>query len=218
MPVLVAAWTALCAALKSVKLSAAVAIYAALVLSGVAGAEVFEHALRLRFLFIHIEGLGAQLADLKAKDATALKAAQAHVAAVTAAQTKATVDVMAAYAPTVAATAAQFQTLSQEVPTYVTPKNDSACAIPVGAVRLLDAAASGLPAVSLAPGGADDAPSGVALSTLVGADVSNDEAAVENAEQLAALQAWVRAQQAAQGAAAASASSAPVWRVIPTFP
>jgi hypothetical protein len=197
MPVLAAAWMALCAALKSVKISVAVLIYVGLVLSGVIGAEVFERTFRFNFLFVHVEGLGAQLADLKARAAAALKAAQAHVATVRAAQTKATASVMATYTPAVAVVAANAQALTKEIPAYVTPKDDAACAINVGAVRLLDAAASGLPAVPDAPSSADDAPSGVALSTLLGTDVGNDAAALENADQLAALQAWVRAQQAA---------------------
>jgi hypothetical protein len=197
MPVLAAAWTAFCAALKSIKISAAVLIYAACVLSGVLGAEVFERTFRFNFLFVRLEGLGAQLADLKARDAAALKAAQVHVATVQAAQGRATAAVMATYAPAVSQIATRFKTLSQEVPTYVTPKDDSACAINVGAVSVLDAAASGLPALPDAAGGADDAPSGLALSTLVRTDVGNDEAAEQNAKQLSALQAWVRAQQAA---------------------
>jgi hypothetical protein len=196
MPVLTALW----AALKSIKISAAVLLYAGLVLSGVVGAEVFERTFRLQFLFVHIEGLGAQLADLKAKDAAALKVAQAHVAAVTAAQAKASATVMAAYTPAVAAIAANATTLTKEIPAYVTPKDDAGCTLNTGAVRLLDAAAGGLPAVPDAPSSADDAPSGVALSTLVTTDVSNDAAALENADQLAALQAWVRAQQAAWNA------------------
>jgi hypothetical protein len=200
MPVLAAAWTALCAALKSIKISATALLFAALVLSGVVSAEVFERTFRLNVLFIHIEGLGAQLADLKAKDAAALKAAQAHVATVQAAQTKATAAVMATYAPAVAAIAANASALTKEIPAYVTPKDDARCVINTGAVRLLHDAASGLPALPDAASSTDDAPSGVALSKLVGTDVDNDEAAAANAEQLAALQAWVRAQQAAQGA------------------
>jgi hypothetical protein len=197
MPVLAAAWMALCAALKSIKVSAAALIYAALVLSGVVGAEVFEHAFRFRLLVFHIEGLGAQLADLKAKDAIALKTAQAKAAATTAAQIAATQAASLAEATAQARISTVYQTLSQEVATYVPPKADAACPIDVGAVRLLDAAARGLPAVSLAPAGADDAPSGVALSHLVSTDVANDEAAAANAEQLSALQAWIRAEQAA---------------------
>jgi len=204
MPVLAAAWTALCAALKSLKISAAVLISAGLVLSGVVGAEVFERTFRFSFLVFHFEGLGAQLADLKTRDAAALKAAQVHVATVMAAQTKATAAVLATYTPAVAAIDANASTLAKEIPAYVTPKDDAACTLNPGAVRLLDAAAGGLPA---APG-ADDAPSGVALSTLVTTDVGNDAAALENADQLAALQAWVRAQQAAQDASG-TASSAP---------
>jgi len=208
MPVLAAAWTALCAALKSLKISAAVLISAGLVLSGVVGAEVFERTFRFSFLVFHFEGLGAQLADLKTRDAAALKAAQVHVATVMAAQTKATAAVLATYTPAVAAIDANASTLAKEIPAYVTPKDDAACTLNPGAVRLLDAAAGGLPAVPDAAPGADDAPSGVALSTLVTTDVGNDAAALENADQLAALQAWVRAQQAAQDASG-TASSAP---------
>jgi hypothetical protein len=197
MPVLAAAWTALCAALKSVKIGAAGLIYAALVLCGVAGAEAFERGFRFTFLFVHIEGLGAQLADLKVRDAAALAAAKARVASVTAAQAQATAGVLAAYTPAAAQLTANLQRLSQEVTTYVTPKDDAGCTVGAGAVRLLDAAAGGLPALSDPAGGADDAPSGVALSTLVATEVDNDEAAQLNAQQLAALQAWVRAQQAA---------------------
>jgi hypothetical protein len=207
MPVLAAAWTALCAALKSIKISAAVLIYAALVLSGVIGAEVFERTFRFNLLFVHLEGLGAQLADLKARDAAALKAAQAHVATVQAAQTQATATVLATYTPAVAAIAANTHTLTKEIPAYVAPKDDAACVINTGAVRLLDAAVGGLPALPDAPSSADDAPSGVALSTLVTTDVSNDAAALENADQLAALQAWVRAQQAAQDATGTTSSA-----------
>jgi hypothetical protein len=197
MPFLAAVWTALCAALKSVKIGAAALTYAGLVLSGVVCAEAFERTFRFNILFIHIEGLGAELADLKAKNAAALKTAQAHVAAVTSAQAEVTAKVTAAYAPAVAAIAARSAALTQEIPAYVTPKDDAGCLINAGAVSLLDAAARGLPAVSLAPSGADDAPSGLALSTLVGADIANDEAAAANARQLSALQAWLRAEQAA---------------------
>ncbi len=192
-----AAWTALCAALKSFRISATVLIYAGLVLSGVVGAEVFERTFRFSFLVFHIEGLGAQLADIKARDAAALKAAHAHVATVTGAQARATATVMGAYTPTIAKTTTVFQTLTKEIPAHVTPKDDAGCTLNLGAVRLLDDAARGLPAVPDAAGGADDAPSGVALSTLVATDIGNDAAAVANAQQLSALQAWVRAQAAA---------------------
>jgi hypothetical protein len=207
MPALIAAWTALCAALKSFRISATVLISCALVLSGVVGAEVFERTVRFSFLVFHIEGLGAQLADLKARDAAALKAAKAQRATVQAAQTKATASVMASYTPAAAAIAANAKALTKEISLYVTPKDDSACAINAGAVRLLDSAAGGLPAVPDAAGGPDDAPSGVALSELVGADIANDAAANANAQQLSALQAWIRAQAAAFATPSAPAAA-----------
>jgi hypothetical protein len=56
------------------------------------------------------------------------------------------------------------ETLTREVPRYVTPADDAAGRINVGFVRLHDAAAAG---VDLGPAGpADAAPSGVALSAV----------------------------------------------------
>jgi len=90
------------------------------------------------------------------------------------------------------------QTIIQKVPVYVSAKSDAACVVPWGAVRLFDAAASGsdpgLVAAAIAPGQPDDAASTFHLSDLVALYAKNIGAGRDNADQLTALQAAVRAQ------------------------
>ncbi|HKT28751.1 hypothetical protein [Dyella sp.] len=85
-------------------------------------------------------------------------------------------------------------TLTKEIPVYVTAQADAACSVPVGFVRVHDAAAANdLPA----PAGATDAqPSGLALSTLAGTVVDNYVTCHAAIEQVKALQSWVHANQA----------------------
>lgn len=88
-----------------------------------------------------------------------------------------------------------YRTITEKVPQYVTPAADARCIVPIGFVRGFDAAAKGAPDVpgpSAAAGQSDDAASGVELSTVLGVTVSDFGAANANAEQLSALQDWVR--------------------------
>lgn len=62
--------------------------------------------------------------------------------------------------------------LKEEVPVYVTAETDRAYPVPVGFVRLHDAAATGS-ALSAAPGGSVNGPSGVALSAVADTVVEN---------------------------------------------
>lgn len=84
---------------------------------------------------------------------------------------------------------AQAKTIVKEIPVYVTKDDDSRCAIPVGFVRIHDAAANGD-----APSARDAnaAPSGVELSTVASTVADNYGICRQNAEQLKALQEWVR--------------------------
>jgi hypothetical protein len=85
-------------------------------------------------------------------------------------------------------------TLTKEIPVYVTAQADAACSVPVGFVRVHDAAASNdLPGPADA---ADAQPSGLALSAVAGTVVDNYATCHAAVEQLKALQAWVRANQA----------------------
>ena len=91
------------------------------------------------------------------------------------------------------------ETLIEEVPVYVTVEADTRCIVPVGFVRLHDAAAAG-DAVPEPAGVADDAPSAVALSAIAATLAGNygDYHAVSR--QLIDLQHWVRQQQAVTNA------------------
>lgn len=87
--------------------------------------------------------------------------------------------------------------LLQKVPAYVTPQVDLRFPVPVGAIRLLNAASLGLDlsAVPDPAGRADDAPSGVALSTVVDGGVANAGACRQDDQQLSDLEAWILRQQ-----------------------
>lgn len=93
---------------------------------------------------------------------------------------------------------AQSAVIVKQVPVYVTRQADARCTVPVGFVRLHDAAAQGqsLPA---APGGAVDAPSGLALSAVASTVAGNYGICRATAERLSALQDWVKRQHEASG-------------------
>jgi len=106
-------------------------------------------------------------------------------------QAQATVKVVTQYVDRVRVVREQGETIIKEVPVYVPVQADAACTINRGFVRLHDAAAAGeLPK----PTRDADAPApGIALSTVAGTIAANYQTCHENAEQLRALQAWVRA-------------------------
>lgn len=138
-------------------------------------------------------GLKAQVADLQAQiSAHELAQAKAEAAALTArAQAQnAAEDIARTAAANDQAIQAQIQTVIREVPRAVS--NSSACVLPWGAVRLLDAAASGADvldvAARVAPGQPDDAPSTVTLPEAVALLATDLGLARQNAEQLKGLQ------------------------------
>lgn len=82
----------------------------------------------------------------------------------------------------------QIQTVIRKVPVYVNEKSNAACVLPWGAIRLLDAAASGTDlgdvAARVAPGQPDDAASDVALSEAIALLATDLGIARQNADQL----------------------------------
>lgn len=105
-------------------------------------------------------------------------------------QAQATVKVVTEYVDRVRVVREKGDTIIKEVPVYVSVQADAACTINRGFVRLHDAAAAGeLPEPV---GDADAAAAAIALSTVAGTVAANYRTCHENAEQLIALQAWVR--------------------------
>ena len=120
-----------------------------------------------------------------------------QVAALRQKQAEATVKVVTQYVDRVRVVREKGDTLIKEVPVYVPVEADTACTIHRGFVRLHDAAAAGeLPGPA---GDTDAAAAGVALSAVAGTVVDNYQTCHENAEQLRALQAWVREMRATGG-------------------
>lgn len=91
-------------------------------------------------------------------------------------------------------------TIIKEVPVYVSAKADAACAVNAGFVRVHDASARSLPAPEPS-GAADEAPSGIALSTVAATTAANYADCNANAEQLSQLQVYLQAYQEQQGKA-----------------
>lgn len=105
-------------------------------------------------------------------------------------QAEATVQVVTQYVDRIQVVREKGDTLIQEVPVYVPVQADAACTVHRGFVSLHDAAAAGeLPE----PTRDADAPAeGLALSAVAATVVSNYQTCHENAEQLKALQDWIR--------------------------
>lgn len=89
------------------------------------------------------------------------------------------------------------RTIVQEIPVYVTQQSDDRCTVPVGFVRLHDAAAAGTPAVPLGAGEFADTPSGLELSSVASTVVGNYGESNVWREQVLGWQAWYAEQKAA---------------------
>lgn len=79
------------------------------------------------------------------------------------------------------------RTIVKEVPVYVTAEADRHCDVPVGFVRLHDAAAAGVPPT---PAESPDAPSGVALSAVAATVAENYGTCHELRSQVLGWQDW----------------------------
>lgn len=113
-----------------------------------------------------------------------------QVAVIRERQAQATVKVVTQYVDRVRVIREKGDTIIKEVPVYVPVQADAACTINRGFVRVHDAAAAGeLPEPAR---DADAAPAGIALSAVAGTVAANYHICHENAEQLRALQTWIR--------------------------
>jgi hypothetical protein len=148
--------------------------------------------LALAALCIALFGLGwlKGASHVQAQWDAATTAQQKAQAQVQIRQAEATVQVVTKYVDRVQIVREKGDTLIQEIPVYVPVQADAACTVHRGFVSLHDAAAAGqLPE----PARDADAPAeGLALSAVAATVVSNYQTCHENAEQLKALQDWIR--------------------------
>lgn len=95
----------------------------------------------------------------------------------------------------------EYRTITERIPVYVTAQADRRVDMPVGFVRLHDAAAEGsASALPDGPGESPDAPSGVALSAVAGTVTGNYEQCHVWRSQLIGWQGWYAEQRAAWAA------------------
>ncbi len=139
---------------------------------------------------------GYGLRDLKA-DADAGKIAAAQLQAERAARAKegaqalATYQTGLAFGQSMAKTREVYRTIREEVPNYVTPEIDARFPVPVGSVRLHDAAARGEKPVPDPSGKPNDATSGVTASAFADTVAGNYETCNATRDQLIGLQDWI---------------------------
>ena len=153
--------------------------------------------LAIAALAVALTGLGwvKGAGHVQAKWDAAIHQQTLQTAAVRQRQAEATVKVVTQYVDRVRIVREKGATIFKEVPVYVPVQADAACTINRGFVRVHDAAAAGeLPEPAR---DADAAPAGIALSAVAGTVAANYQICHENAEQLRALQAWVREMESA---------------------
>ena len=149
--------------------------------------------------WLYVTGLQHEAATAKALAANeAVQIVNLQAQAKRLAATQAITDQSASqYAAQYAKLQADNSALLLKVKSYVSPKADAACVVNNGLIRLLHDAAGGVsanPVPAPAPG-ADDAASGVALSTIGATGVQAIGAFNANAAELTALQDWIRQQE-----------------------
>ena len=139
-------------------------------------------------------------ADAATRDALArVQAAQVErdTAREEARQARQNVRVVTQYVDRVQTVHVQGKTITKEIPVHVTPKADAACVVPVGFVRIHDAAAANT-APQPAAGDPDAPAPGLALSAVAETVADNYTTCHATAEQLIALQAYLRELQGAK--------------------
>ena len=120
--------------------------------------------------------------------------AAGRVAVIQARSAKISADARERHAADLARIDALTVQLQQKVKTYVTPQADRRCVIPVGYVRLRDAAGAGVDPVPGPAGGSLDADSGLVLSDLAANDIANAGAFNAAVQEVRAWRGWHAAQ------------------------
>jgi hypothetical protein len=156
----------------------------------------FDHTLPYRLLAMVIAAL-ALVAFGWVKGAAHVQTAwdlesarqRAEIAAIQQRQADATVQVVTKYVDRIQVVRQIGDTIIKEVPIYVSPDSDARCTLPVGFVRLHNAAAENrIPGPA---GNSDATAAGVAISAVAETVADNYTRCHANAGQLMALQEWI---------------------------
>lgn len=144
----------------------------------------------------HRVSVAQQQRDAKTVELQAMT--QARTAAlVEAGMARADVQVVTRYVDRIQIIQQAAKVITREVPVYVTQKADAGCTVPIGFVRIHDAAAAGT-APQPAPGDPDAPATGVTLSGIAGTVADNYATCHVIREQLIGLQDWARKEATAE--------------------
>ena len=138
---------------------------------------------------LYMEGGIANEAEWKLK----VKEAEAKVAQKETQAVEATVKVVTKYVKTVETIKEKGDVIIKEIPMYITKVDDSMCAVPNGFVLLHDSASRN--EVSDSTGVPNASASDVKISEVAGTVIENYTTYYQLAEQLKALQDWIKQQQ-----------------------
>ena len=142
----------------------------------------------------YIYGHHAGEKNVQAKWDAAKKAQEAAVVSIEAKQDVVTTQVVTKYVDRVQTVQGATKTIIKKVPTYVTVKDDAACTIPNGFVSLHNAAAEDSMQLPASSGTVNGQASAVKLSDVETTVAGNYGICHATAEQLIALQDWVKSQ------------------------
>lgn len=120
-------------------------------------------------------------------------------------QAEATTRVITRYVDRVQTVREAAQTITKEIPVYVTKDDDARCAVPAGFVRLWNAANRGSDPGTA--GGPDASAGAVVLSDVAAQHAGEAEQCRATEEQLIGLQDWVRSQRSLSEISAQAAES-----------
>ena len=152
-------------------------------------------AVVMALLTIHHAGYSAGVKHEQAEYAKAIAKAEKRAAETKKKSDAITEKVEAQHIQTVEKIRTVTQTLIKEVP-YAVPSVPGRANLPWGAVRLLDAAAIGVPSVPNPPGVSDAEASPVGDADLTRTGIANAETCRINAETVMAWQSWATGQAA----------------------
>ena len=170
------------------------------ILTGPVGRWVAAALAVVALLFaVHHHGFSRGVAHEKAAEAARLDRARKDVARREATAAAVTDKARADLGRQTARIEYVTRTLIKEVPVYVSLAADARCVVPVGLVRIHDAAAAGAPVLPAAAGGPLDAPSGVELSAVAATVAENYGAAYLWRAEAMTWRAWYADQAAAWG-------------------
>lgn len=164
------------------------------VVVAMAAASLFSYKLASNLKQIEIEKLGKEYELYKSNSAKERAEMLARNQELEAKSSEVTVQVLTKYVNRVNVVKEKGEEIVREVPIYITKESDAKCVIPIGFVRVHDAATRG-EKVPDSTGPANERPTDIKLSEATETITGNYGTCNQVREQLKSLQEWVKTQE-----------------------